>query len=79
MSNAKKYDLNDIEKQYLNVIIQQHNALMSNTFSYFAITRLGYEITPKTMFKLDKDIKTLEIYESDSNAPEAAAGIVGDK
>jgi hypothetical protein len=77
MSSSKKFDLKDIEKQYINVLFQQHNAVVSNTFAYFAITRLGYEVTPKTMFKLNDDMSTLEIWEADTNAPNADAGIVG--
>ena len=61
--NVKRYSLKEIESSMLKVMIQQHQALLSNFISFVAMERLAYPVTEKTNFQLASDLSAIEISE----------------
>jgi hypothetical protein len=67
--NQKEFSLKSVESQLLAIAIQQHQALISNLVSYYAIERLAYPVDANTKFELSNDLKQVRIYQEE--APEA--------
>lgn len=61
MPEPKKFSLKPIETQLLQVINQQHNNMLSNALSFFAIERLATQVDANTRFDLSEDMKEITI------------------
>ena len=60
-TKGKQFSLKPIETQMLNVIQQQHGALLSNMLSFFAIERLAVTVDQNTAFQLNDDMTEVVI------------------
>lgn len=67
---SKKFSLKAIETQMLTIIIQQHQALISNFLSFIALERLSETVTEKTVFEISPDLKEISISEPEEKPEE---------
>lgn len=63
----KKYSLKKVESTMLQVMINQHQALLSNFISFIAMERLAYPVTEQTNFQLANDLSAIEISEPEED------------
>lgn len=69
-TSSKEFSLKPIETQLLNVIVQQQQALLSNTVSFIAIERLAINVTPQTSFNLSEDLTKVTVVETEAEPAE---------
>lgn len=71
MAESKEYGLKGIESQLLTIIVNQHQALLSNVLSFIALERLAVQVTPQTQFQLSDDFTKVTITETEPPAEDA--------
>lgn len=75
-NKPKQYSLKPVETQMLQIMQQQHSALLSNFLSFIGMERLAINITPNTRFDISPDMTEITITETEPEQPTEDAGIV---
>lgn len=70
-TNEKEFSFKPIESQLLNIAIQQHQAMISNLISFYALERLAYPVDANTKFEISQDLKNVRIWQEEAPAPAA--------
>jgi hypothetical protein len=82
MNNAegpekKSFSLKPIEQRMLQVLIETHQAQLSNFLSMLGVERFAYPINQKTQFNLSLDLKTVEIWDNPDKPDVAPPDVPG--
>lgn len=72
-SKPQTFNMKSSETNTLLVMQSNHQSTFSGVLSLIAQERMGYQITPRTQFKLNAELTTIEISEVAEDVPVAVA------
>lgn len=76
MADGKKFSLKPVETQMLQIMQQQHSALLSNFLSFISMERLAVNVSENTRFDISTDMTEITITETEPEKPAEDSGII---